>query len=103
MSDTAEKQSLQSDNFITRVRLISAKEKYDKTEFLRSLIRFYSDNKALITSEYRLSDGYRKMGKLNLLLAACDLDGLVFYEDYIALLDEKTAKTINDDYKNERS
>lgn len=92
-----------NDNFIAKIRTISVKEKYSKTEFLRSLIDFYAENKNLMEPEYDLSLGYRKMGRLNLELAECDFDGLAIYEDYIASLDEITTKTINEEYKNERS
>lgn len=91
------------ETFIARIRRISAKEKYNKTEFLRSLINFYAENKELLETEYDLSIGYRKMGRLNLKLAENNFDCIEMYEDYIASLDEVTTKTINEEYKNERS
>lgn len=91
------------DNFITKIHKISAKEKYNKTEFLRCLIAFYAENKNLLEHDYALSQGYRKMGRLNLKLAENNFDSLVLYEDYIASLDEITTKTINEEYNNERS
>lgn len=91
------------DNFIAKIHKISAKEKYNKTEFLRCLIDFYAENKNLLERDCDFSFGYRKMGKLNLKLAENNFDSLVMYEDYIASLDEITTKTINEEYNNERS
>lgn len=97
------KKQLTDESFINRIHKISAIEKYNKTEFLRSLIKYYSENKNLITSEYKISKEYRSMGRINLDLAENDFESLAMYENYIAKLDKNTAKAINDEYKNERS
>lgn len=97
------KKQLSDESFINRIHKISAIEKYSKTEFLHSLIKYYSENKNLIANEYKISQEYRNMSKINLDLAENDFESLAMYENYIAKLDKTTAKTINDEYKNERS
>ncbi len=83
-----------------RIKMISAREKYDKIGFIRMLAELYSENKCL---RYDIAKGYEAMAHINLQCAADGGDVTDEYEKYIVNLNEETAKTINEEYKRERS
>ncbi len=100
MLENAEK-CIETENYITRIRRISAREKYCKTEFLRLLISFYSENKSLLIPENTAMSGNTK--QMHACTAEKDIDCIAMYEEYIALMDDDTASMICDEYKNGRS
>lgn len=88
MSQAQKEKYSESKNIKDKIDEIIALEKVNKYEFIRRVIDFYVENKVLLISEDKISEGYKEMGDINLTFAEegifSDSESIELYEKYLS-------------------